>query len=255
MKPILTLCCAATLALLSCSGRGSTSDAVSRAAARCPIPVENVGFISSISLHTDTLVYICNVTEQGVNIPSLATHTDAMKRAMAPTITTLFDNDPALLDELREKKWILSVRYRDTRGGALTLDFTPGELSGEATASRTIDPEQRLADEISLSRSSLPAQMADAIVIRDIVDRDGYVVFECSVDEDIAGSDAMTDLRRNIPAIRASMREALGAEGDTDVERLVDVTTTAGRGIAYRYTGTVTGDTLSIAFTSDELRR
>lgn len=257
MKPITHLCCAAAMLLASCSGADKTSAPVARADSRCPIPIENVGFISSIGLHADTLVYVCNVTEPGISLKAMAGKADAMKRTMAPTITTLFDTDPELLDELRKHKWILSVRYHDTRGGAVTLDFHPDELSENAimATAATINPEQRLADEIALSRSSLPARMADAITITDVVDINGYVVFECSVDESIAGDGAMANLKENAAGLRASMAEALASEGNPDVERLVDVTTAAGRGISYRYTGSESGDTMSVAFSPQELVR
>ena len=257
MKPVIQLCCAAAMLLASCSGSDKTSGPVALADSRCPIPIENVGFISSISLHADTLVYVCNVTTPGISLEAMAGKTDAMKRAMTPTITTLFDNDAELLDELRERGWTLSVRYHDTRGGSVTLDFTPDELSEKAimATATAINPEQRLADEIALSRSSLPARMADAITITDVVDRNGYVVFECSVDESIAGSDAMPNLRENASELRASMGEALATEGSPDVERLVDVTTAAGRGISYHYTGSVSGDTMSVSFSPQELMR
>ena len=257
MKHHLTILAAAALLTASCSGSGNSSDPVAKAASQCPIPVENVGFISSISLNSDTLTYVCNVTDRSINLEGLSRNTDAMKRTLMPVITSLFDSQPDLLDKLRSEKWTLSVRYVDPQGTSLRLAFSPDELSEQAAhaASATLDPEQRLADEIALSKSSLPASMTDAIVIDDICDRNGYVVFECSVDETAAGDGAMENLRDSAAEIRASMAESLSSEGDPDVDRLVDVTTAAGRGLAYRYTGTISGDTLTIAFSPAELRR
>lgn len=237
-----------------CSGGasgGGQPDVVAAANRRCPVPVENVGFVNSVTLSGDTLVYTCMVTERSVDLEVLGRALGAVKRTMQPTLASLFDADPGLLDALHDNGWILSVRYTDARGRTLAVDFPADEVGADPAG---FDPETALADELALSKASLPAQIAAGVTVTDVVDRGGMVVFECDVDERLEPA-AMANLRRVRSQLRMSMSEALNSGGDADVERLVDVTTSAGRGIAYHYTGTVTGDTLTISFPPSELVR
>lgn len=258
MKACRYLLTMALAALCSCGGAngggagGDQPEAVVKANRRCPVPVENVGFVNSVALSGDTLVYTCMVTERSVDLEVLGRAVGAVKRTMLPTLASLFDSDPGLLEELRANDWILSVRYTDARGRTLAVDFPAAEVG---TGSLTdYNPETALADELTLSKASLPAQIAPGVTVTDVVDRGGMVVFECDVDERME-PEAMANLRRVRSQLRMSMSEALASAGDAEVERLVDVTTAAGRGIAYRYKGTLTGDTLTISFLPSELAR
>lgn len=240
--------------LTGCSATGTDSQPAAVAAAnkRCPIPVENVGFVNSITLSNDTLVYACMVTEPTVDLERLSLTPGALKRTMLPTIPSLFEGAPDLLEDLTANGRVLSVRYTDARGRRLNVDFNADEVDPSTTP--TISAEQRLADEIEISRASLPTRLADAITIVDMVDRDGLVVFCCDVDETLQ-PDAMKGLRRALTQIRYSMSEALHAESDADIDAFVNITRNAGRGIAYFYKGTLTGDTATIAFSRSELER
>lgn len=248
------LCVMAT----GCSGNSDAVSAVARANSRCPIPIENVGFVSAISLSGDTLVYDCMVTEAGIDLAALAGHTAEMKRAMQPSIATLFDTDPGLLEKLRADRLTLSVRYHDAAGHWLSVEFHPDELAADAAdkeKSEPLDPERRLADELALTAAGLPAEMVPGITIVEVADTLGYVEFRCSVDETGLHAGALDSLKTHAAEIRHNMSQALLSEGDPAVDRMVDITLSARRGLRYRYTGSRTGDTLSIAFAPSELVR
>lgn len=250
---------AAALSIITagCGNRTGSDDLVDAAAASCPIPIENVGFISGIELHADTLVYLCSVTSAGVDLPNLGEAREAMKRTMLPSMRSLFADNAALMDRVRQKGWVVSVRYTDKAGHRLDLDFPAAEVSAaiDGSAAAVADPEQRLADEIKLANASLPAPMAPAIMMTRMTDDGKMITYVCEVDETVADTDAIANIRSAAPEIRREMLAALHAAGEPDVERLVEITGSAGRGIRYLYRGDTTGDTVSIAFSADEIKR
>lgn len=241
-------------ALSGCGGRSATDEILKSANSRCPIPVENVGFVSSITLCGDTLVYTCNVTEPGVNVDGLASRADAVKRILRPMLPGLFTADARLLDELRDKGWTLSIRYVDGAGKRCDLNYAATELT-ERALGESPSPEQRLADEVDVANASLPARMAPAITMERVVDEGGMVTYICIVDEKTAQISNLDNLRASAPAIRSEMARSFLSHGDADVDRLVDITVAAGRGIRYLYRGSESGDTMSIAFSKGELVR
>ena len=88
-----------------------------------------------------------------------------------------------------------------------------------------------------------------------VVDDGTMVTYECLVDEKTAEISNLDNLRAAAPAIRSEMARSFLSHGDADVDRLVDITVAAGRGIRYLYRGSVSGDTMSIAFSKSELVR
>lgn len=250
----LLLGATAVTALQSCAP--SLEDRVKMASGHCPVTIDNVGFINDIHLSGDTLVYDCTVTNPDINIAALSERPGDVKRVLAPQITGLFNDNRELLEQVTANNLILSVRYRGHDRSMLTVDFTPSELT-EATSDNAhatpADPVARLSDEIKLSQASLPVDMADGIVMTAIDDSDMTVNFRCTVDEAVAGTDAIANLRDNRAQIRSMMLSSLRGSTDTDIRRLVEIATSANRGIAYRYTGNLSGDTMSVVFTPAEL--
>ena len=76
----------------------------------------------------------------------------------------------------------------------------------------------------------------------------------CEVDETTANADAIDNLRAHAAEIAAEMAESLSGSADPDVKRMVGIAMRADHGIAYRYTGSVSGDTVTIAFPASRLR-
>ena len=256
MNPLKYIMCA-LLAVLTTACTKSTETLVREAAGHCPVTIEGVGFVRNISLEGDTLVYDCTVTNRDVDIEALAGNTESVKRVMLPEILRLFDGNPELLEAIRADRLVLSVRYMGQNSGKpLVVDFAPEELASGRGADAPYNPERRLADEIAISKAALPAQLAEGIDVVDIDTLDGMVTFFCTVKEEIAGDDAISNLRSNAREMHTEMLGALrGATGDGDVNTLVEIATGAGYGIAYRYEGNVTGDTLSLNFSLDSLKK
>lgn len=253
MKHILFAAFAAIM-LAGCSR--TLEQQVKMASGHCPVTIDNVGFIKEITLQGDTLLYDCAVTNATIDLPALSTRMDNVRRVMAAQLPALFAKNTELLEAVLDAGLTLSVRYTDTSGRSMRVDFPAPELRrittpGKTAASST--PEQRLADEIAISRASLPAEMASGIMITDIVDRGDMLVFECTVDEAVAGNDAIKRLRANRDAISSEMRQTLTSRASHDINTLVSITTAAGRGIAYRYTGSDSRDTMTVSFTPRDL--
>lgn len=249
------------IAALACLVSGCTlslDKLVKNAATHCPIPVEGVGFVKDITLSGDTLIYHCVVTNTDVDIEKLKSNSESVKRVMEPQILTLFDNNPELLEAVRSNKLVLSARYYGSKGGApLSIDFSPEELSGkkEAPPTFSVNPVQRLVDEIAVSRAGLPTKLAEGIDIVDIDTLNSMVTFFCNVNESLAGTDAIKNLRENAAEIRAEMLSAFTSRVDPEINTLVNMSTDAGCGIAYCYTGSLTGDTLNIIFRVEDLKK
>ena len=91
-------------------------------------------------------------------------------------------------------------------------------------------------------------------MITDISDTDNMIMFHCEVDETTANADAIDNLRTHAAEIAAEMAESLSGSADPDVKRMVGIAMRADHGIAYRYTGSVSGDTVTIAFPAARLR-
>lgn len=257
MRPLEYIMCG-LLAVSAASCTGSVDSLVRDAAAHCPVTIEGVGFVREIRLSGDTLVYDCSVTNREVNIEALRGSAASVKRVMSPGILRLFDNNQELLEAVRANGLILSVRYSGVDGGApLVVDFQDADLAPEEERKSCTgaDPQKRLADEIAVSRATLPARLADGIDVVNVDTVAGMVVFFCRVFEDIAGIDAIDNLKSNAGSIRSEMLDVLKSGTDSDVAALVEIATDAGFGIAYRYEGSGTGKAVEIDFPVETLKK
>lgn len=246
------------LAVAASSCTGSVDSLVRAAAAHCPVTIEGVGFVRDIRLSGDTLVYDCSVTNREVNIEALRGSAASVKRVMLPGILRLFDNNPELLEAVRANGLILSVRYGGVDGGApLVVDFQDADLAPDDVRKPRVDsdPHKRLADEIIVSRATLPARLAEGIDVVNVDTAARMVVFYCRVDENVAGPDAIDNLTSNADAIRAEMLDVLKSGTDSDVAALVEIATDADYGIAYRYEGSLTGKAVEIGFPVEILKK
>lgn len=171
---------------------------------------------------------------------------------MKSSIVNLFDNNHEMLDALRENAITLQIRYVDRNRASLTLNFSPDDLKAEP--SRKASPQEELEAEIKRSKILLPAELAPSVMITDISDTDNMIMFHCEVDETTANADAIDNLRTHAAEIAAEMAESLSGSADPDVKRMVGIAMRADHGIAYRYTGSVSGDTVTIAFPAARLR-
>lgn len=240
------------LSLASCSS--DLENLVACASSHCPIPIPGVGFIREISLHGDTLYYDCAATEPGLDLTERARHADRLKTAMAPQILSLFDRNGELLQAVRDNRLTLTLHYAGAGGSSLDISFAPDEIAAlPDPGRRAMSPEERLQREIALSATALPAQLDEGVMMVDVVDSDSMVVFECVVDESLLGDSAMTRLEANLGRLRAQMLESLTSRSDPDTNTLVEISTAASRGIAYRYTGSLSGRRLAISFPLEEL--
>lgn len=246
------------LAVLLCSCTPSLDKLVKNASGHCPITIEGVGFVKEITLSGDTLVYNCVVTSKEVDIEKLRSNAASLKRIMEPQILQLFDHNPELLEAVRKNRLTLSARYVGSQGGTpLVIDFSVDDLSQDASESSTysVDPVQRLMDEIAVSRASLPTQLADGIDIVNLDTLNSMVTFFCEVNESLAGKDAIDNLRENRAEICEEMLSAFTSGTDSDINNLVKMSTDAGCGIAYVYRGSISGDTMDISFPKEILKK
>lgn len=254
MNKLLRTALGVALAMAVTACGDSLDDRVKQVAAHCPITINEVGFVRDIRLSGDTLIYDCTVTNSSIDIEALRKSAEEVRRVMALKIITIFDNNPELLKEITDNELTLSIRYKDRDGRELDIDYSGDELREARHASQRRDPEQRLRDEIAVSRASLPAKMTEGITITDVDDSEGMINFRCEVDEKLAGSDAMASLRLHGAEIREEMLASLRSGTEPDVMQLVEIAVSARRGIAYRYRGSESGDTMTICFTAGELR-
>lgn len=241
----------AALLLAACSAP-TLEKQVEQAASHCPVEVKGVGFIKNISLDKDTLVYDVTVTSPSIYLSRLSSRPDEVKATMKSSIVNLFDNNHEMLDALRENAITLQIRYVDRNRASLTLNFSPDDLKAEP--SRKASPQEELEAEIKRSKILLPAELAPSVMITDISDTDNMIMFHCEVDETTANADAIDNLRAHAAEIAAEMAESLSGSADPDVKRMVGIAMRADHGIAYRYTGSVSGDTVTIAFPAARLR-
>lgn len=256
MKKIRLFIVSAVVAVLTAACGDSLADKVEMAASHCPVMIDNVGFIKDICLDGDTLVYDCTVTNSDIDIPGLRSQADRVKSVIAPQLPELFRRNSELLDAMLDKGVALAVRYTDGAGNRMSVGFSAGELREIIErGAHEMSPEERLAAEIEISRASLPVEMTVGMTMVGISDENGMVVFDCEVDESVAGHDAIDNLRGNRGAIADDMLASLTSRENSDVNTLVSLTTAAGRGIAYRYRGSVSGDTMMLSFTPGQLAR
>lgn len=241
----------AALLLAACSAP-TLEKQVEQAASHCPVEVKGVGFIKNISLDKDTLVYDVTVTSPSIDLSRLSSRPDEVKATMKSSIVNLFDNNHEMLDALRENAITLQIRYVDRNRASLTLNFSPDDLKAEP--SRKASPQEELEAEIQRSKILLPAELAPSVMITDISDTENMIMFHCEVDETTANADAIDNLRAHSAEIAAEMAKSLSGSADPDVKRMVGIAMRADHGIAYRYTGSVSGDTVTIAFPASRLR-
>ena len=192
------------------------------------------------------------MTSPSIDLSRLSSRPDEVKATMKSSIVNLFDNNHEMLDALRENAITLQIRYVDRNRASLTLNFPPDDLKAEP--SRKASPQEELEAEIKRSKILLPAELAPSVMITDISDTDNMIMFHCEVDETTANADAIDNLRTHAAEIAAEMAESLSGSADPDVKRMVGIAMRADHGIAYRYTGSVSGDTVTIAFPAARLR-
>lgn len=255
MKQLRLIALLLPLLMWACSP--SPRKVVEQASRQCPITVNGVGFIRSISLNAsgDTLTYHVMVTNPDMaDLSALQGHEDMVKAQLRPGIMGLFEGNEPLRETLEKGGWVLQIEYATRTPGAkpLTVNFSPAQLKDSPTLQE--NPQERLEREVEMGRQFLPVEMAPGVAITDVLLEGNAVVYECSVSEADLGEGAIDDIRANAQAMHAEMLREMRAGTDPEVATMVKVVTDAGRDIVYRYTGVPSGKSTSLRFTLDSLR-
>lgn len=103
---------------------------------------------------------------------------------------------------------------------------------------------------IAQTNSEYPQKLEEGITMRRIFLEDDYVVYQAEVDEDIIDMDL---LEMNKKGMKSAIKENLSAS-DPEIKMFKSTCAKAEKGIAYKYVGDTSGQSVYIRFSCDELK-
>ncbi len=222
--------------------------------ALCPINIEEAGEITAVSYCDSTreVIYTMKLNmKAGGNVDqhdlstykqlfmgALMSHDTAVKQL----IKTIADINVGLAFDIVTKE----------SGKAVKIAFTPQEVKDIYNNPPSPNEGKKLLLEnaVKLNNSSCPLDMGGGLVMKKVALQGNSLLYEYEVDED---STALSLYREQSRKIKQQMVAALTA-GDTSRE-LVNMCVALSKSMIYNYVGKATGETVSIIFTLDELKK
>lgn len=220
-------------------------ESVAKANAECPMVIGPLSEITSISVNHDywTCRFKIDTLGNGLN----KTKSQAEMHDIALNMLACFQKS-----ELCEIFNVgLSFRFVMTieTGESMTIIFGRDELASVLTdlSENTL---QMLGQYVDNQKSMCPQRLTDEMTMTDIFIGNGYLTSVLTVDEDYI---SLENLRANLDVSKQSVSDIYRKGQDLQSILIAGWLVKAGMGIVYRYVGDVTGDSVDLVFTADEL--
>lgn len=118
---------------------------------------------------------------------------------------------------------------------------------------REVSPETELRNEVEAYQATLPEDLGDGVIMNDCQLLFDEVLYVSEVDEEAYGLEDTGEMRKTI---KAGIAQSLEQERhDSDMRRMLELCVKTGRGLGYQYVGDLTGETVTVHFTANELER
>lgn len=255
MKSILLKSMAAAVALMAvaCSSGPSLKEEAERANKACPVTLNGMGKIESVTYDDNTLTFRCLVMSRAFPLQQLVGKEDLMKAAIMPMLPKLLQSDNGRLGEALEKdNASLAVNYysKGPKGADITVVFTPAEIKDIMEGKVADDEQTKLRMQVELSNSMCPMPVDKETEMTSISYDGNYVIYLFTVDD----SDDPTTIA-TVNEHKDELRKDLAKTMKTDrsVRDIVKLTKGADAGLIYRYKGKNSGDVCEVKFENSEL--
>ena len=249
----VTLLCVTALLLGSCGGkRAQVEKGVEALNRECPMDMGESGTLESIKLEgNDVVYYYAYANDLPMEIEALRRNPDAMKSMAKANFSSPGEELTKFVDLLIGAG--MGVRYvfykEDAPEVTAECGLTVDELKDltENGLTGTEASLQKLQEVVNITNLSCPMRLDEYTVMRSMTLEPENVVYDYYVNEEQI---PMSSIDREI--LKQENFSALDVS-DMGVRMLLQLCVDCDRGLAYRYTGDKSGETIVVGATSSEL--
>lgn len=157
-----------------------------------------------------------------------------------------------IMDQMIKAGASLSITYKGSSSGKSFNVKLPLSDLKEITGAVYSDKEVNrilLENQIAMENSRCPYKVAEGMEMVKVFDDGDNIVYSCQFDESMYD---LSFLRLNQSELKQNIREIFN---DPAVKEETKVLCSLDKGLEYRYYGDMSGDSISVVFTPEELRR
>ena len=217
----------------------------------CPISLGKYATMDDVTYADGTVTMTYTVADGVMNYESVRNNEDVFRRNM---ITSFANNDDEnlkkLLDAIIDADAQMCVVFKEKEEDGMTVCFTAEELK-EGTADQPDDPYILLQSLLDNTKLQTPHRLAEGLVMTDVRLDGNYFVYVYECDEDLYDIGMM---QQNLSFLKQAVMSELNPD-DALLGQMIDVLQKTGKGLAYQYTGSKSGQTATVYIESDELKR
>ncbi len=251
ISPIIIVCLAAAL-ICSCQKDSKLKRAVEEMNKECPMDMGAIGEMTGFEYKDGNVVMSYDVHENIVNIDALKANPDLMKQSAL----TMFSNSDTegtqnLLNDMEEAGAGLTLKYTGIEtGSTVSVTLTHEELvEARNSTNGDSDPDAVLENEVEVTNAQMPMEAGNGITITQLTIDGDYVIYDCSVDEDLISVEA---IQESADEVKETLKQELSADEPASV-MFIQMCKNAGKGIGYRYIGNQSGEECLVTIETSEL--
>ena len=213
----------------------------------CPLDLGYVGKIDGARCEDGNLTMTVTINEDYANMEALKDAPELMKTGVVEMCRNATGDMKALINLLEEEDAGLAIVYTGSNTGTtFSVEITCDEIKSAADSGDK-DPLAVLDAQIRIANAQLPALIEEGMLMHAVVLEGDFVIYDIAVDEELYSISQFNEAKKEI---QNEMKKMLYQ--DQAVLMYVDACQKAGKGIAYRYTGTTTGKVCLIEIPASE---
>ncbi|MDE6716865.1 MAG: hypothetical protein K2J70_01620 [Muribaculaceae bacterium] len=254
MKKCINLLMIVLLAVLA-GACGGKNDAVLKAQIEsgkkhCPMNLGMAGKLTSMSYDDKTreVEFVITLNKQMTDVNELKADPENAKEMMRLALSK--GNMKKLVDMMVDADASLKVTYKN-RGSKddFSIQFPAEEIKNisENPMSEEDTNKLLLSTQLKSEKKKLPYSIDRGLKVTGIEDNGSSLVYVCEVDEDLYD---MPDMEKSKAELKENMGKMLK---DRSMRQQAEVLASLKKGFEYRYVGKSSGNTVTVAFTPDEL--
>ena len=215
-----------------------------------PISMGMVGNLTKIDVKNSTLEITATVDESLVNIESLQSNPELMKKNLKLIIQNSDGDMKTAFEEMKKSDLGLKFTYvGNDSGKKASVSLQQNELKALSFASK--DPNKLLQSQIELTNAQLPMDLGSGMVNTKLVRQGDYVIYYYKCDEDLLDIEQM---QANIPLMQNLIVDELNNNNDPTFNMFKKMCKDANVGIGYYYVGDKSGKIAKVLIPVKDLK-
>lgn len=250
-----TLCCCimVMLSTISCSRDAELRKGVEEANKSCPMSLGLLGELTSVTYEDGNVVFLYTIDEEFVKIEALNSYPDLTKENAVTFVNNATGSLKELLDMLDSAGAGMIFVYKGKESGKtarVELDKDDiKEALKESAGNR--DAMAVLKTQLKVTNAQMPATIDEGMEMTAVYLDNSFVVYKIVIDENLYSIDAIRD---DYAQVKAEIKETLTAPNPV-LSQFLGLCKENNVGIAYKYVGAVSGESVSIEFPASELSK